>query len=165
MTGLPMDAGADEFEAWARRAVQRASVTVLRHLREVGVAAEAGGEGGPKSTGAGYRSHYVMWVSTKLGPLAVWLYAVPAGHEYGTSTGHAQTAAGLMYHSNRAVEKDVLSYGRLGTGNTFRWRTLKAGWEGYALLREAQPPIDSDAAGDELARAVIQGLGASGLDR
>jgi hypothetical protein len=57
-----------------------------------------------------------------------------------------------MYDSNRAVEKDVLSHGGLGSGSTFRWHTLKASWEGYALLREVQRPSTSTPLATNLPR-------------
>ena len=155
----------DDFEAWARSTAQHAAAVVLARLTDAGVPAELGGEGGPKSTARGYRSHYVYLATSRLGRVAVWLYVVPAGHEYGTSPREAQLGGGLMYDSDKPLEKDLLAHGRLGAGNPFRWQTLKGEWQGYVLLLDTDPSLQSKAEGERLARAAFRGLGRAGLDR
>ena len=154
-----------DFEGWARATANAAGDHLIGLLADAGVAAAHGGEGGPKSTGVGYRSQYVTFNSAALGRLAIWLYVVPPGHEYGTSERVAQMAAGLMRDSNTVVAREELAFGGLGQGNPFRWRRLKGGWEGYALILETDGARDVRAAGRELAEAVARGLDRGGLDR
>jgi hypothetical protein len=154
------------FKSWARTTVQLAGEGLVEALADRAVPAKLGGEGGPRSTGVGYRSQYVTLATSFLGPLALWLYAVPAEHEYGTNPRRPQLGAGLMRDSDTILEQPALAFGRLGVGNPFRWRKLKGDWEGYVLLLDADPLMtDSERAGEQLADAVLRGLGAAGLDR
>ena len=161
---MSSEAGED-FEVWARTTLQLAGERLVHNLSDAPVSADFGGEGGPRSTGAGYRSQYVTLAPSSLGPMAVWLYAVPPDHEYGTNPRSPQLGAGLMRDSNTVLEQPALGLGRLGAGNPFRWRKLKADWEGYLLLLDADPLMDPAESSEQLTEAVLRGLRAAGLDR
>lgn len=70
-----------------------------------------------------------------------------------------------MRDSDTVLKQPALGFGRLGTGNPFRWRKLKGDWEGYVLLLDADPLKDARKSSEELIQAAIRGLRLAGLDR
>jgi hypothetical protein len=158
-----MDDDVRGFDEWARATARAAAGGLVQRLQNAGTPAALGGEGQAITTRPGYRSQYVTIASTRYGPISVWLYVVPAGHEYGTSSRAPQLGAGLMYDSDSVLPQDTFAFGGLGPGTPFRWRKLTGGWEGYVFLLEADIQLRPEAASDVLVSAVVRGLRAAKL--
>lgn len=159
---VSVEVGAD-FERWAAATAMAAGSELVRQLTAAGSPASLGGRGAPRSTGRGYRSQYVTFKALDVGEIAVWLYVVPPGHEYGTGNRNPQVCAGLMNDSNWPLEREVLA---LRSRHPFFWRTLNGrDWTGYWLACEADLVAEPEAAGEQLVERVMQGLRAARLIR
>jgi hypothetical protein len=154
-----MDAAA--FETWARIAVERAAGLVAAEIPEARTGPPAKG----RRVKPGYVSRYVHFRHPEMpADRAVWLYAVPAGHEYDFKPAHDRVAAGLMQDPGTELDRSRFAAG-LNNAFAWSWKThIDDRYEGWRLALRVDPDSDApDARGDELAEQVLRALRAAGL--
>lgn len=117
-----------------------------------------GGRGTGLSTGPVYESRYVELVTKQHGTLAVWLFAVLAGHRYNDSRLRDRLGAGLMRDADTVLAQSALGPRSLQPPGGFKWRKPGPEWESYLLYIDAHPDADPSDEGQRLAEAALGGL-------
>jgi hypothetical protein len=154
---------ADEFERWGRAAVERAAELVAAAISDATTGPPAKG----RRVKSGYVSRYVHFRHPAMpADRAVWLYAVPAGHQYDFKPPHDRVAAGLMQDAGTELDKSRFAAG-LNSAYAWAWKThIDNRYEGWRLAIRVDPDTDAaQARGEELAEQVLRGLRSAGLIR
>jgi hypothetical protein len=145
------------FDRWGRETVVVAGQRALALLPKSSEP-ELGGEGGPRTTQAGYRSAFVRLTSRHFGRTTIWLLAVPAGHEYSDSRTHARLGAGILDAQLRPFPETMLVPPLGGRQQYFRWTTTCGGWTSHLTYIDAQTDSEPLRSGTELARRAVEGI-------
>jgi hypothetical protein len=149
----------DALEAWGRSVVERAAELILAEIPEAQIP-RTGATGRAITAGRGYVSRYVHFRRPDMADeRAVWLFVVPAGHDYNVDHTQARAGAGLMQNVDTELDPTPLAAG-VPKPNAFSWRRhLDQRYAGYRLFRGVDPDVESpDAVADELASRVLSGL-------
>jgi hypothetical protein len=146
------------LEAWGRDVVERAAKLIFAEVPAVQLP-----EIRPPSrarSGSGYVSRHVHFRHPGY-PVqrAVWLFVVSAEHRYNIGSLRPRAGAGLMQDADTELSELRSVAGLLRSG-AFTWRRHNDDrYQGYRLVVDADPEVDSpEARAEELAAAVLHGL-------
>jgi hypothetical protein len=110
----------EDFESWARPVVEaaaeraRGAIPSAQHPT-------VGSEGSARSVRRGYIARYVHFVHPEYqDKLALWLFAVPAGHPYNVSRSEANLGIGIKHDAD--TELDEVAWTLRLSPAGFRWR-------------------------------------------
>ena len=148
-----------EYEAWGRAVVDRAAELLLAEI-PAEQRAEPGKSARRVLGGRGYISRHVVFLRPdQPAQLAVWLFAVPAGHPYDFAPPHDRVGAGLLQDATNELSSSRFAAGMARSG-AFTWKVhLDSRYEGYrfAIKVDATTEAPEDVASD-LASQVLHSL-------
>ena len=141
MTSHETSSQSDEaFEAWARPIILAAADRVRSEI-PADQAPTVGSEGSARSARRGYIARYVhfrYWAYPA--NLALWLFAVPAGHEYNVTRSTDNLGIGIKHDASDELDEAAWSLRVNPAG--FRWRShLDQQYAGFRIFL----PADVDA--------------------
>ena len=145
------------FTAWGREVVRAAAELLVGRIPE-SQQPRVGSPGDVRTAPLGYAARYVHFTNPDFPEsLAVWLFAVVAGHPYGFPGPEDRLAVGLKHDADEELDVDRW---RLRLGPTpFTWRShVDRRYAGYRLTLDARLDVPAPAAAAALADAAERAL-------
>jgi hypothetical protein len=147
------------FEAWGRAVVERAAELIVAEIPP-GQQPEIAATRRRILGGTAYMSNHVHFRRPDYpAQRSVWLFVVPAGHQYNIGGPQPRAGAGLLQDPDTELDESRFAAGLIRSG-AFTWRRHNnSDYAGYRLVVEVDPDADAtEAVAAELAAAVVHGL-------